>query len=88
MGFGEGRIMTTKLVLDFAEVSKLSLPFYHSIKVMEPCVYQSKLDLLEDAAMTAPELHFLVADETNPNLTAAQRKLLLKHWTYGHAHLH
>ena len=35
--------------------------------------------------LTKPRLLTSVIEETNQNLTAAQKELLLKHWIYGHA---
>ena len=96
MGFGDGRILMTKLVLDFAEGAKICFPYYsrynlplaHSIAVTEPVLRQFTLALLTGKAITSPQIHLSVAKETNQKLTAAQRELLLEHYMYGHAYLY
>ena len=91
-GEGFGRIGTWDLTLTFAEGERLvfpydrrsNLPLAQNVVVEEPAlrVLHSEPFVHE---LTKPRLLTSVIEETNQNLTAAQKELLLKHWIYGHA---
>jgi hypothetical protein len=89
---GQYLMTAQRSVLTLADGSKLEFPYNpgSNLPLMLPSVNQAVAGLtFEDRNyLTQPNLlsSFLsVADETNQNLTASQKELLLWHWKLGHA---
>ena len=64
-----------------------NLPLIFRPAVLDPAAHVLSRELFDlENIWDGPRLATSVADETNQNLTEAQKELLIKHWTLGHAH--
>ena len=93
---GECRINSRRTSVELADGSLLEFPFNHesNLPLMLPAepAHTCTMGLtFEDAealgSLSNLRWNLSVADQTNQNLTAAQRELLLIHWKLGHPHL-
>jgi hypothetical protein len=89
---GSGHIGATALTLTFSEGERLVFPYdarsnsplATNVSVTDSSSRNFRSLPFAHVAL-GPRIALSVADETNQNLTAAQKELLLKHWIYGHA---
>jgi hypothetical protein len=74
----------TSLVFPYNHDMNLPLMLPYTQQQATPCLTKLDLSALSALPGTVSVAHSTVADETNQNITRAQKELLLWHWRFGH----